>query len=59
MAIREVMEKPFQLPEECCGANFPEGNALIPLALDDPMSHTPSAQAAPVRPRRTSIPMEF
>jgi anaerobic selenocysteine-containing dehydrogenase len=42
---------PYQLPDGCCGAYYPEANPLVPLGLRDPQCHTPSYKAVPVRIR--------
>ncbi|MHC2002869.1 FdhF/YdeP family oxidoreductase [Methylobacterium sp. CM6241] len=39
----------YALPAGCCGAYYPETNALLPLYAHDPVSGTPSAKAVPVR----------
>jgi hypothetical protein len=40
---------PYQLPDGCCGAYYPEANPLMPLYLHDAQSGTPSGKAIPVR----------
>jgi molybdopterin-dependent oxidoreductase alpha subunit len=45
---------PYQLPDGCCGAYYPEANPLVPLGLRDPQCNTPSYKAVPVRIRRVS-----
>jgi len=54
--VKGFRVQPYQLPDGCCGAYFPEANPLMPLYLYDAMSHTPSAKGIPVRLRRTSVP---
>jgi len=39
---------PYQLPDGCCGAYYPEANPLVPLYAHDPQSRTPSYKATPV-----------
>ncbi|MHC2017689.1 FdhF/YdeP family oxidoreductase [Methylobacterium sp. CM6247] len=41
----------YSLPDGCCGAYYPEANPLVPLYARDPLSHTPSYKAVPVRMR--------
>jgi hypothetical protein len=43
---------PYNLPDRCCGAYYPEANPLVPLGLRDPQCHTPSYKAVLVRIRR-------
>ncbi|MEW6254389.1 MAG: FdhF/YdeP family oxidoreductase [Pseudomonadota bacterium] len=40
---------PFDLPEGCVGAYYPEMNPLVPLWYHDVQSKTPAAKAVPVR----------
>ncbi|MCW2395538.1 MULTISPECIES: FdhF/YdeP family oxidoreductase [unclassified Sphingobium] len=40
---------PFDLPEGCVGAYYPEMNPLIPLWYHDKASKTPAAKGVPVR----------
>jgi anaerobic selenocysteine-containing dehydrogenase len=40
---------PFDLPNGCLGAYYPEMNPLIPLSLHDGLSKTPAAKSVPVR----------
>lgn len=40
---------PYDLPDGCVGAYYPEANDLVPLALHDALSHTPAYKGAPVR----------
>ena len=42
---------PYELPDDCCGAYYPEANPLIPLYLHDTQAGTPAAKAIPVRVR--------
>lgn len=39
----------YKLPDGCCAAYYPETNVLVPLYARDPLSHTPSSKAIPVR----------
>jgi len=40
---------PFQLPDGCLGAYYPEANPLVPLSHHDEQSKTPAYKAVPVR----------
>ena len=40
---------PFELPDGCVGAYYPEMNPLIPLSHHDEQSKTPASKAVPVR----------
>ncbi|MEO7691428.1 MAG: FdhF/YdeP family oxidoreductase [Sphingomonas sp.] len=40
---------PFDLPDGCVGAYYPEMNPLVPLWYHDEQSKTPAAKAVPVR----------
>ncbi|MBW8786074.1 MAG: formate dehydrogenase, partial [Novosphingobium sp.] len=40
---------PFNLPDGCLGAYYPEANPLVPLAHHDEASKTPAYKAVPVR----------
>ena len=40
---------PFDLPDGCVGAYYPEMNALVPLWYHDEQSKTPAGKAVPVR----------
>lgn len=40
---------PFQLPDGCLGAYYPEANPLVPLGHHDEASKTPAYKAVPVR----------
>lgn len=40
---------PFDLPEGCVGAYYPEMNVLVPLWYHDEESKTPAVKAVPVR----------
>jgi len=42
---------PFELPDGCVGAYYPEANALVPLWYHDQQSKTPAVKAVPVRIR--------
>jgi molybdopterin-dependent oxidoreductase alpha subunit len=40
---------PYDIPEGCCGAYYPECNVLIPLAQHAEKSKVPAAKSVPVR----------
>ncbi len=40
---------PYDLPDRCVGAYYPEANPLVPLDLHDIASKTPAYKGAPVR----------
>ena len=48
-AVRQLRVVEYKLPDGCCAAYYPETNPLVPLYARDPMSHTPSSKAVPVR----------
>ena len=40
---------PYDLPDRCVAAYYPEVNAVVPLGLHDRMSKTPAYKGTPVR----------
>ena len=40
---------PYDLPDGCVGAYYPEANVLVPLGLHDLDSKTPAYKGSPVR----------
>lgn len=48
-AVRKLRVVQYKLPDGCCAAYYPETNPLVPLYARDPLSHTPSSKAVPVR----------
>ncbi len=40
---------PFDLPDDCLGAYYPEANPLVPLQHHDRVSETPAYKSVPVR----------
>jgi hypothetical protein len=38
---------PYDLPDGCVGAYYPEANNLMPLELRDELAHTPAYKSAP------------
>jgi molybdopterin-dependent oxidoreductase alpha subunit len=44
---------PYDIPQGCCGAYFPEANPLVPLGHHDTRAHTPAYKAIPVRVTRS------
>jgi anaerobic selenocysteine-containing dehydrogenase len=47
--ISEFIIVAYDIPEGCCGAYYPEANALFPLDHHDAKSKTPSYKLLPVR----------
>jgi molybdopterin-dependent oxidoreductase alpha subunit len=47
--VRGLRIVEYDLPDQCCGAYYPEANPLMPLYARDPQSGTPSAKSIPVR----------
>ncbi len=47
---------PYDIPEGCAGAYFPECNPLIPLSHHDPQSKVPGYKALPVRVAPSAAP---
>ncbi|MGF1552284.1 MAG: FdhF/YdeP family oxidoreductase [Paracoccaceae bacterium] len=47
---------PYDIPEGCCAAYYPEANPLIPLSQHDPQAKTPAYKGVPVRVARASAP---
>jgi molybdopterin-dependent oxidoreductase alpha subunit len=50
--VAGLVVTPFDLPDGCLGAYYPEANPLIPLWWHDTESKTPAAKAVPVRIRK-------
>lgn len=46
--VRALLAVPYDLPDGCCGAYYPECNPLVPLGRFDPTSLTPSFKSVPV-----------
>ena len=53
--VRGLRVVPYDIPEGCCGAYFPEANPLVPLWLHDGKAHTPAYKAIPVRVARSAL----
>lgn len=49
MVFKGLQVVPYALPDDCCGASYPEANPLIPLSHHDLDSGTPGAKSIPVR----------
>jgi len=47
--VRSFRVTKYKIPDGCCAAYYPETNPLMPLYARDPLSHTPSAKAIPIR----------
>jgi molybdopterin-dependent oxidoreductase alpha subunit len=48
-SVRNIGVVAYRLPDGCCAAYYPETNPLVPLYARDPLSHTPSSKAIPIR----------
>ena len=53
--VRGLQLVPYDIPEGCCGAYYPETNPLVPLWHHDTKAHTPAYKAIPVRVKRSSV----
>jgi molybdopterin-dependent oxidoreductase alpha subunit len=49
---------PYNIPQGCIGAYFPEANPLVPLSHHDKQAHTPAYKATPVRLSRSATGVE-
>lgn len=54
---------PFDVPQGCCAAYYPETNGLLPLANRDSRSNTPAAKSIPVNlvrmnPEETQVALQ-
>jgi molybdopterin-dependent oxidoreductase alpha subunit len=47
--VRSFRVTKYKIPDGCCAAYYPETNPLVPLYARDPLSHTPSSKAIPIR----------
>lgn len=52
--VRGFRVVPYDIPEGCIGAYYPEANPLVPLTHHDPKSQTPAYKATPVRLAKSS-----
>jgi anaerobic selenocysteine-containing dehydrogenase len=52
--VRSLTVVRYDLPDGCCGAYYPESQALVALGHVDPESLTPSYKSVPVRVRRAA-----
>jgi molybdopterin-dependent oxidoreductase alpha subunit len=52
--VQEFQVVPYDIPEGCCGAYFPEANPLVPLWHHDTKAHTPAYKAIPVTLQRSA-----
>ncbi|WP_134726722.1 FdhF/YdeP family oxidoreductase [Paracoccus luteus] len=48
-AVAGLTVTPYDLPDRCVAAYYPEVNALVPVGLHDRMSKTPAYKGTPVR----------
>lgn len=53
--VREFQVLPYDIPEGCCGAYFPEANPLVPLWLHDKEAQVPAYKAIPVRVSKSVV----
>jgi molybdopterin-dependent oxidoreductase alpha subunit len=51
--VRGFRVVPYDIPEGCIGAYYPETNPLVPLSHHDSKAHTPAYKAVPVRVNRS------
>jgi anaerobic selenocysteine-containing dehydrogenase len=49
--VRDLRVVPYDLPEACVAAYYPEANPLIPVGYHDELSKTPAFKGVPVRIR--------
>ena len=47
--VRGFRVVPYDIPEGCIGAYYPEANPLVPLSHHDKKARTPAYKATPVR----------
>lgn len=52
--VRQFQIVPFDIPQGCCAAYFPEANPLVPLSHHDSKAHTPAYKAIPVTLARSA-----
>jgi molybdopterin-dependent oxidoreductase alpha subunit len=52
--VRQFQVTPYDIPQGCCGAYFPEANPLVPLWHHDAKAHTPAYKAIPVTVARST-----
>jgi molybdopterin-dependent oxidoreductase alpha subunit len=52
--VRQFQVVPYDIPEGCVGAYFPEANPLVPLWHHDSKASTPAYKAIPVRLARSA-----
>ena len=53
--VRGLRIVPYDIPEHCIGAYYPEANPLVPLGHHDSKAMTPAYKAIPVRVSRSSL----
>ena len=53
--IRGFRIAPYDIPQHCIGAYYPEANPLVPLGHHDSKALTPAYKAVPVRVSRSSV----
>ena len=47
--VEDFTVTPYDLPDRCVAAYYPEANPLVPVALHDRASKTPAYKGVPVR----------
>ena len=52
--VRNFRVLPYDIPQGCVGAYYPEANPLVPLSHHDGKAHTPAYKAVPVRLRKSA-----
>ncbi len=53
--VRGFRIVPYDIPEHCIGAYYPEANPLVPLGHHDSKALTPAYKAIPVRVSRSTL----
>ena len=53
--VRGFRIVPYDIPEHCIGAYYPEANALVPLGHHDAKALTPAYKAIPVRVSKSTL----
>ena len=57
-SVRGFRVVPYNIPQGCIGAYFPEANPLVPLSHHDKQAYTPAYKATPVRLSRSAAGAE-
>lgn len=56
--LKQMKVVPYDIPQGCLGAYFPETNVLVPLYAHGPRSGTPASKDIPVTIRRADAPTD-